>query len=551
MTEMLENSGVAQAKAIVDMLYRTSGMRGAILLDADTLERLEPDRQRGVRATLMDDADSARKGANSCKDHYAEAIVLATKVAHAPGMIAELCISDDPDYTTGYIASRELGYVRITKLKEPGSPQGGRIFLCRTREVSVKEIIDYLENRPVRVAGVHPLRRGSAFDKAAFVRDGVEALKRGNLFRGEADFGSAAAPHVRLDGRDMLMLSSNDYLDLARDERVVDAAREALAEFGLGSGGSRLTTGSTTLHRELERALAKFKGTRDALVFNTGFAANSGVIPALCPPEGTIFSDELNHASIIDGCRSSKARTVVYRHNDMRDLAEKLRTVDPRRGGIIVSDAVFSMDGDIADLPAILDLAQEFNLFTMIDEAHSTGVIGESGHGICEHFSESRRPDILMGTLSKALGAEGGFVCCSSEMREFLRHRCRSFIFSTALPAAVMAGALAALEILESEPERVQKLRGNIAFFLAELGKYGIETASESAIVPIRVGDEERAAMVAEKLRACGIVIPAIRYPTVKRGEARLRAALMATHTREDLAFAARAIADAMHENTR
>jgi len=548
MTQLLEESGVGHAAVIVDMLYRTSGMRGAILLDADTLTRLEPDHQRGVRATLMDDAESAGKGANSCKDHYAEAIVLATKVANAPGMIAELCISDDPDYTTGYIASRKLGYVRITKLKSPGTPKGGRIFLCRTKEVPAEQIIDYLEKSPVRVTGIQPLRRESAFDKKGFVSGSLESLERDDLLRDELIFDSAAAPCVELDGRRILLLSSNDYLDLARDERVIKAAGDALERFGLGSGGSRLTTGSTGLHRELERGLARFKGTEDALVFNTGFAANSGIIPVLCPPGGVVFSDELNHASIIDGCRAAKARTVIYRHNDMRDLAEKVRAADPRQGGLIVSDAVFSMDGDIAPLPDILDIAQGSGLFTMLDEAHSTGVIGGSGHGICEYFSENRRPDILMGTLSKALGAEGGFVCCTAEMRRFLYHRCRSFVFSTSLPAAVMAGALAALEIIENEPERVHALRENAKFFIAELAKHGIRCVSDSAIVPIHIGDEREAVSAAALLRTRGIVLPAIRYPTVKRGEARLRAALMATHTHDQLAFAAHTISRALRE---
>jgi len=548
MTQMLEDSGVANAAVIVDMLYQTSGMRGAILLDADTLERLEPDHQRGVRATLMDDAESACKGANSCKDHYAEAIVLATKVANAPGMIAELCISDDPDYTTGYIASRKLGYVRITKLKSPGTPKGGRIFLCRTKEIPAEQIIAYLENSPVRVTGVRPLHRENVFDKKGFVNRNLELLKHDNLFRDEFIFDSAAAPCVKQGGREILLLSSNDYLDLARDERVIKAAKDALEKFGLGSGGSRLTTGSTVLHRELEYELAKFKETEDALVFNTGFAANSGIIPALCPPGAVIFSDELNHASIIDGCRAAKARTVIYRHNDMHDLADKVRMIDPRQGGLIVSDAVFSMDGDIAPLPDILDIAQEFGLFTMLDEAHSTGVLGESGHGIREHFSEKRHPDILMGTLSKALGAEGGFVCCTAEMRQFLYNKCRSFIFSTSLPAAIMAGALSALEIIEKEPQRVRMLRENVSFFIAELAKYDIKCVSDSAIIPIHIGDEGRAASVADQLRTHGIVIPAIRYPTVKRGRARLRAALMATHTHDQLAFAAHLIGQSLQE---
>ena len=545
MLKLLRSCGIARAEEIVELLYRTCAMRGAILLDADTLTRLEPDHERGVRATYMDDAASAVRGANSCKDHYAEAIVLATKVANAPGIVAELCISDDPDYTTGYIASRELGYVRITKLKPAGSPNGGRIFLYRGDAADAAQTIAYLEHRCVVVSGTKPLA-ATPFDRTRFISERLELLKKQALYREEHTFERAAGSRTAADGREVLMLASNDYLDLARDERVISAAAEALRRFGLGTGGSRLTTGTTTLHTELESALADFKGTESALVFNTGFAANSGIIPALAPPEGVIFSDELNHASIIDGCRAAKARTIIYRHNDMADLKRKLRLVNPRSGGIIVSDAVFSMDGDVADLPEILRLADEYGLFSMIDEAHSTGVLGTNGRGICEHFRTDRKPDILMGTLSKALGAEGGFVCCTRAMREFLRHHCRSFVFSTSLPAAVAAGALAALKILAAEPERVHALHRNVRLFLAELEKHGIAAASESAIIPVVVGDEARAAVIADELLERGIFASAIRYPTVKRGEARLRFALMATHAEDDLVRAAREIAAAI-----
>ena len=545
---LLGSYGVKRASEIVEMLYHTSGMRGAILLDAETLERLEPDRERGVRATYMDDAASAVKGASSCKDHYAEAVVLATKVANAPGIVAELCISDDPDYPTGYIASKELGYARITRLKELGDPHGGRIFLYRGDAAGAEKTIDYLEHQCVTVTGVmpHSIRR---FDKTGYVADAVKRLRDTSLFRGEPVFERAAGAHTVVGGREVLMLASNDYLDLARDERVVAAAAEALKRYGLGTGGSRLTTGTTALHRELEDALAAFKDTESALVFNTGFAANSGIIPALCPPEGTIFSDELNHASIIDGCRAAKARTVIYKHNDIGDLERKIRAVNPRSGGVIVSDAVFSMDGDVAHLPEILALGEEFGLFSMIDEAHSTGVLGKNGHGICEHFETERKPDILLGTLSKALGAEGGFVCCTAAMRDYLRHQCRSFVFSTSLPAAVMAGTLEALRIVEAEPWRIEALHANVKNFLAELAKHGIRARSESAIVPVLIGDEGRATAVSEELLARGIFASAIRYPTVARNEARLRFALMATHTESDLARAAAEIAAAIDKH--
>ncbi len=549
MSRLLEQCGVVRAREVVSMLQRTGGMRGAILLDADTLERLEPDRNRGVRATFMDDADSAIKGADSHKDHYAEAIVLATKVAHAPGIVAELCISDDPHYTTGYIASRKLGYVRITRLKAAGSPLGGRIFLYRGDAAGVAATIEFLAHRCVTVRNVRPLQTSTPYPKGEFISRRLAALRENSLFRGERSFSSAAGPHVICDGDDFLMLASNDYLDLARDQRVVRAATDALEEFGLGSGGSRLTTGTTALHLKLEAELARFKGTESALVFNTGFAANSGIIPALCPPGGTIFSDELNHASIIDGCRAARGRTVIYRHNDMDDLEKKIRAAAPRFGGVVVSDAVFSMDGDVANLPLLLDLAEEYGLFSMIDEAHSTGVLGRNGHGILEHFSLRRKPDVLMGTLSKALGAEGGFVCCSREMRDYLRHQCRSFVFSTSLPPAVMAGALQALKIIEREPERVQALRNNVDIFLGELNRHGITAASDSAIVPVMIGDEGRAAAIAGELFRRHIFISAIRYPTVKHGSARLRTALMSSHSPAELSHAASEIASVIRES--
>lgn len=337
------------------------------------------------------------------------------------------------------------------------------------------------------------------------------------------------------------MLASNHYLDLAGVEEIRACAAQALRQYGAGAGGSRLTTGNTKLHRQLEQRLAAFKGTEAALVFNSGYAANLGVISALMGRGDVIFSDELNHASIIDGCRLSRAEVVVYRHNNMDDLEQKLREHRYRRG-MIVSDAVFSMDGDIANLPRLVELAGRYGLLSMVDEAHSTGVIGRTGHGITEHYG-CRPPDVLMGTLSKSLGSEGGFVCGSRALIDLLINRARSFIFSTALSPVSAAAALKGLEYIEQHPERVRALRENVSFFCGCLEGQGIRARSETAIIPIHIGDERRAAEASQALLDAGYFLSAIRYPTVGRGRARLRAALMATHTREQLQSAAGAIA--------
>nr|WP_306817567.1 8-amino-7-oxononanoate synthase [Acetatifactor muris] len=357
---------------------------------------------------------------------------------------------------------------------------------------------------------------------------------------------SSQHAHVRYRNRDMLMLASNSYLDFCDEERIKAYAAQVLTEYGTGSGGSRLTTGTTVCHIQLEEALARFKGRESAMVFNTGFAANGGVLPALCRGGDIIYSDELNHASIIDGCRQSRAETVIYRHNDMRDLERKIRE-HPGQPGLIVSDGVFSMDGDMVDLPGLVELADTYGLLSMIDEAHATGVVGNSGRGCEEYFHMEGRTDILMGTLSKAIGAEGGYVCGSRTLTEYLKNRARSYIFSTSLSPVTVAAAKRALELIEEEPWRVRRLQENIRWFCRELQKNGIDAHSETAIIPIRIGGEEKAVQVSEALLEQGFFIPAIRYPTVKKGEAMLRAALMATHTKEELTAAAAAIGRAVN----
>ena len=537
---LLVADGFTRIDEILSRFRETYGMRGAMLLDADTLERLEPDPARGVRATFMDDATSASRRFSAEKNHYAEAVVLATKVAHAPGIVGEICLSDDPDYVTGYVASKRIGYARITCLKEKGDPAGGRIFLYRGSHEKVGETIDFLQRRCVLVDDVPPKPQGACV--------GVRESPTEDLARElEAIRAAGLGRRVRERPVGLKNFADNDYLGLAEDPRLKAAAQEAIERYGAGSGAARLITGTLPPHLSLERHLARFKGTEDALVWATGYMANVGTISALVGKGDAVFSDELNHASIVDGCRLSKADIFIYRHNDMDDLAAKIAEAGPRRRRLAVSDAVFSMDGDIFDLPRFLAICGANGVLSMIDEAHATGVMGATGRGLCEHFGAGH-PDILMGTLSKALGSEGGYVCASRTVCDYLRNKSRAFIFSTAHNPGSAAAADAALTILEEHPELAPRVRERAQRFVAALAAQGIAARTESAIVPILVGDERRAVAMAAKLEARGFLVPAIRYPTVAKGTARLRVSVSARTTEEDLSALAAAIADCRRE---
>ena len=547
---LLASAGITRIDEIMARFSETYAMRGAMLLDADTLERLEPDPARGVRATYMDAAsgcngqDARCPSGSACKkNHFAEAVVLATKVANAPGIVGEICVSDDPDYVTGYVATKEIGYCRITTIKQKGDPCGGRIFLYRGPRKGVSETIRFLQRQCVLVEGVPncppaplapavaasgappacPLRsRGSAsLPDCGLAEELVEIETRGLL----------RVCRERPAG--MLSFASNDYQNLADDPRLKAAACAAIQCHGAGSGASRLVTGTLPEHVHLERHLASFKGTEDAIVWATGYMANVGAIAALVGKGDAVFSDALNHASIIDGCRLSRADVFVYRHGDMDDLARQLDAAGPRRRKLVVSDAVFSMDGDLLDLSAFLAVCRRAGAVSMIDEAHATGVLGATGRGLTEHFD--CKPDIILGTLSKALGSEGGFVCASRIVCDYLRNRSRSFIFSTAPGPGAMAAADAALSVLETELWRATALRKKAVRFAAELNAAGVACATQSAIVPILIGDEQKACAVSAALEREGVLIPAIRYPTVARGAARLRAAMDVGKTDADL----------------
>ena len=538
---LLREAGVRRAAEVVAMMTEANPMRGAMLVDADTLERLEPDKARGVRATCMDAAGAQGRLPASAKNHYAEAIVLASKVASAPGMVAEICISDDPGYVTGYVASRAIGYRRITCMKENGDGRGGRIFICKGIAADPSETIRFLETTPVLVEDIPALGGAASEKRFDEIDQELDAIRKDGLWRATRVLDSRLGHVATMDGRDVAVLSSNDYLGLAKDPRVENAAAAAARRFGAGTGGARLTTGTQPLHTKLDERLAAFFGSEAAVAYATGYMANVGAISALAGRGDVILSDELNHASIIDGCRLSGADVVVYRHRDMDDLAGKLSLCGGYRRRLVASDGVFSMDGDIAPLPEMLDLCARYDAFSFIDDAHAVGVLGRTGRGTAEHFG-CARADLTVGTLSKALGSEGGFVCTSRKLADYLVNRSRAYIFSTSPAPASVGVAIEALGILDAEPGLVERLRANVAHFTAELHKRGIEAQTQTAIVPIAIGDEGKAVAVAARLLEQGFVIPAIRYPTVARGKARLRMAISAAHDYATLARAAEAI---------
>jgi len=365
----------------------------------------------------------------------------------------------------------------------------------------------------------------------------LDEIKENNLYRQLHTVGKASEKNTVINGKEVLLFSSNNYLGLANHSEIKKKAAAATKEYGIGSGGSRLTTGNFALHMKLESTIAKFKSSEAAIVFNCGYMANIGAISSLCDEDTVIFSDALNHASIIDGCRLSKARTVVYAHNDIDELKEKIEAIRPKKG-MIITDSVFSMDGDIANLPGIIQLAKDNRLAVMTDDAHATGVIGKTGRGIAEHFGLSAGDiDVKMGTLSKAAASEGGYICGSSNLCDYLKNTARSFIFSTSLSPASIASAAGALEYIDTHPEIVSQLQNNIVYLNDALSRIGIESKNQTAIIPIIVGSEKKAIDAFNSLFNMGIFVPCIRYPTVKKGEARLRVTLMATHTQSDINY--------------
>jgi 8-amino-7-oxononanoate synthase len=389
-----------------------------------------------------------------------------------------------------------------------------------------------------------------AADPLAFCAEELARLEASGLGRRVRALESASEPEVTLDGRRVLCLASNNYLGLAAHPEVVEAAAEAARRFGAGAGSARLVTGGLVLHDELEARLAAFKGTEAALLFSSGYLANLGTVAALVGPGDVVFSDSLNHASIIDGCRLSKADVHVYRHADADHLAERLgswrRTAVATARALVITDSVFSMDGDVAPLPDIAAACERHGAVLMVDEAHATGVVGPDGRGAVAGYGLEGRVGVVMGTLSKSLGAAGGFIAGSADLCAYLRNRARSFVFDTALPPPTVAAALAALAVLEREPERPVRARRLAGRLATGLRAAGYEVAEPpAAVLPVVVGAPDAALALSARLLDAGVLVTAIRPPSVPEGTSRLRATVMATHTDAEIDRAVAAFAAA------
>jgi glycine C-acetyltransferase len=372
-----------------------------------------------------------------------------------------------------------------------------------------------------------------------YLHDVLEDLKAKHLYLRMKVLEGEQKPVAVFDGKEVINLSSNNYLGLTTNPKLRRAAIEAIRKFGVGSGAVRSIAGTMSAHVALEEQIARFKKVEACVVFQSGFTANAGTVSAILGKDDLIISDELNHASIIDGCRLSKATIKVFKHKDTADCERVLKETENWNGKkLLVTDGVFSMDGDIADLPALCSLAEKYNCIMMVDDAHSSGVLGNRGRGTIDHHNCHGRVDIQVGTLSKAIGSIGGYVCGSRDLIDFLHHRGRPFIFSTSHPPSVTATCQAAFELLDSEAgdRLIKKLWSNTKFFKRNLKKLGFNTGkSETPIVPIMIGDAAKAFQFSRELFAEGVFVGAIGFPTVPEGKARLRAIVTASHKRSDL----------------
>jgi glycine C-acetyltransferase len=373
----------------------------------------------------------------------------------------------------------------------------------------------------------------------SYLHDQIEELKAKGLYTKLHVLDGEQKPVATFDGREVINLSSNNYLGLTTNKALKRAAIDAVKKYGAGAGAVRTIAGTMTLHMELEEQIAKFKGTEACVVFQSGFTANAGTVSAILGKEDLIISDELNHASIIDGCRLSRATIKVFKHKDVADCERICKETENWPGHkLLITDGVFSMDGDIAPLAKLCDLAEKYNCIMMIDDAHSSGVLGKNGRGTVDYAGVHGRVHIQVGTLSKAIGVMGGYVCGSRDLIDFLYRRARPFLFSTSHPPASAAACMAAFTLLDSpEGERlIKKMWSNTKFFKRQLKKRGFKFGtSETPIVPIHVGEAAKAFEFSKKLFDAGVYAPAVGFPTVAEGKARLRAIVTATHKRSDL----------------
>jgi glycine C-acetyltransferase len=381
-------------------------------------------------------------------------------------------------------------------------------------------------------------------DPLAYLGTELDSLREQKLFRQLRILDDEQKAHTTVDHTSVVNLSSNNYLGLTTHPKLRQAALKAIDEFGVGTGSVRTIAGTMEIHMELERRLAEFKKVEKVVVFQSGFAANAGTVSAILTKEDVVISDELNHASIIDGCRLSRATIKVFPHKDVDAARRIIKDLPASQRKLLITDGVFSMDGDLGPLPALCGLAEETGCIMMVDDAHASGVFGKNGRGTVDHFGMHGRVDIQVGTLSKAIGALGGYVAGNTNLIEFLYHRARPFLFSTSHPPSVVMACMAALDVLMEEPEIIERLWDNTRFFKEGLHRLGFNTGlSESPITPVIAGEGAKAMELSDKLFARGVFAQGIAFPTVARDKARVRTIVTATHTREDLQFALDAFA--------
>ena len=385
-------------------------------------------------------------------------------------------------------------------------------------------------------------------DPLGFVDAHVRDLRARSLFRPFQVLQTPQGPRIRIAGRELINMSSNDYLGLANHPELREAAMAGADAWGSGAGAVRTIAGTLDVHEALEAELAAWKGVEATLVFQSGFAGNLGTIPALVGRGDVILSDELNHASIIDGCRLSRAEIRRFAHADADSLREQLTACAPDQRKLVVTDGVFSMDGDIAPLPDICEAAESFDAMVMVDDAHGSGVLGRGGRGSVDHFGLHGRVHVQLGTLSKAIGSMGGYIAGSQGLRDYLTHTARPLLFSTSHPPAVVEATRAAIRVLSREPERVDRLWANARFFKQGLRDLGMDLGrSATPITPVIVGEAERAHALSDRLRQCGVFVQSVVFPTVPRGAARVRAMVSAAHSEEDLTQAIAAFGESIH----
>lgn len=530
---------VPNPEQVMRILTAGPTMRGAAMVEVGSGRRLETDPLRGVRVTRFGDLTESAPGTSLAhKRHHHEAVLLASKVAAAPGVLAELCISDDPHYTRGYVCADGV-YTTVTNVKADGDPNGGRVILVDTSYADPAMITDWLENHPVLIGpATHSPSTHTTASWHDHIRSRLDSWRASGLERHPRTFSSSQVPDAVTTDGPALLFSSSDYLGMSTEPAVQEAMINVVSELGCSSGGSRLTTGTSVAHHHAEHEIATWLGYPQAVLMASGYQANVTTMQLVAGPDVTVVSDADNHASLIDGCRLARARTVVVPHADLDAIDHALDHVTTERA-IVLTEGVYSMGGDVAPIADLVRIARRHGALTIVDDAHGIGTVGPTGRGVTEGLPQELRPDVLLGTASKALGVEGGFVCVYETLATLIRNCARGYVFSSAPSPAVVAAVAASVHQLRTDVSPVQRLQTTVARARRALFGAGLipaPTANDlGPIIRVPVGPEDRAVAAQEELARRGLMVVAVRYPAVAKGDAILRICLTARHTDEHI----------------